>query len=56
MKRTIKNLLRIKNIHYYDATSRKDLDEDVLYDYCSKRNLPYWEIHDELERLGYNLI
>ena len=40
MKRTIKNLLRIKNIHYYRATSRKELDEDVLFDYCMARDLP----------------
>lgn len=56
MKRTIKNLLRVKNIHYYAATSRRDLDEDVLWDYCAARDLSFEDIRDELERLGYNLI
>ena len=55
MKRTIKNLLRIKHIHYKNKPG-KILDEDVLFDYCMARDLPYWEVHDELEKLGYDLI
>ena len=55
MKRIIRNVLRIKNIHYKNKPG-KDLDEDRLFDYCIARDLPYEEIHEELESLGYNLI
>lgn len=55
MEKIIKNLLRTKNVHYYNG-SKMDLDEDYIFDYCTKRDISFRSVCEELESLGYNLI
>lgn len=48
----VRNILRTRINHRDEGY----LDEDDLSDYCHRRGLNYWLVHEELVRRGFDLV